>query len=225
MPLEALQTDIGPLPLWGWLAAGAAGVGVGVALRRRSGAGVEETRAPVGSVGTPVSLIQGAAPVATGDAAPLTNLKWRSQALDSLVEAGVAPTTADEVISRYLVGDDLDAEERLLVDDALLQHGLPPAPPRITPSASPPADLGGVPGNVSRPVEAPVRPVVVERAPPKVDPLTADVTAAYREILKRNPDPGGLAYWRSQLAQGRLTSDGLRAELAASAEARRRNLA
>jgi hypothetical protein len=58
-------------------------------------------------------------------------------------------------------------------------------------------------------------------APPMVDPadvITAEVTQIYRDVLGRNPDPGGLATFSAELAGGASLAT-VRQQLAASPEA------
>lgn len=219
---ETLQTDVGPLPLWGWLVAGAVGVGVGVVIRRRSGGGSDAAPASVFGAATPIGLPNAAA-AAVEPTGPTNNVAWRSQALTGLVANGANPTAADSALSKYLNGDDLTGDDRQLIDEALRTYNLPPSPPTIVPPEAPPQDVS-VPvvptvQESDAPIPLPTEPAV------QPDRLSLIVVEAYRDILAREPDPDGLQFWREQLASGDVASGAeLRAHLAASPEAQRLRL-
>lgn len=215
-----LTREVGPLPVWAWLAAGLLGIGLGVALRRRSStststssstgsgpAGVDGAAVyPIGSVGGAVTL-PNYAPAETATEAPgiESNHEWRARALKLLIARGFDPFTADQALAGYLDGRPPTAETAEAIDIALSEVGLPPSAPTIVPSATPAA-----------PAETPS----TEDAAVDIyagDRLAQIVREAYRDILGREPDPEGLQFWRGRLASGELSPSEFRRHFAAAA--------
>lgn len=165
MSAEATLTrDVGPFPVWGWLAIGAAGIGAGLLLRRSDlfalggdEGGGDDAPAPAPATGPNligyggvIGLPASAAP--KGDdvnpAEGMTNEKWTKAAVAWLTsERGISGGNADAALRKYLQGLALTTTERRIVDMAIERWGTPPegaAPLETTPD--PPA--AGKPGDV-----------------------------------------------------------------------------
>lgn len=210
-----LTKQVGPFPVWAWALIGTVGVGGGVLLRRAQDKAPGVTVAPGDAGATsyqPYGGIGGGSIGSAGGGAvnatpgnPIeTNTAWRSAALNKAVALGYSATEADRILSDYLDGTIGSSGQGLL--DAVLADpsiGLPPSPPTILPTP-------GVPAPEPPP-------------PPATDPILANpferiANSAYRDILGREGDPGGLAYWAGQLQSGAVDEATLRANLRNSAE-------
>lgn len=181
---EPLRRQLGPLPVWAWIAALAGGALV--AARLRSGAPADDTEQLTDPTGAPSSahstggVLGGAgtgsvqlrsgtiyAPSPVTDAAPTgpaNNNEWRRAAAAYLIGRNRDALAVDRALARYLAGEQLDAAAEALVNEALAAIGptpdpvlppLPPAPELPTPADPPP------------PVIAPVE-------PPPVAPMVPD---------------------------------------------------
>lgn len=152
---DALARRVGPWPLWGWGAIGAAGIGAGLLLRRTAlfGGGGDEPEAelspedeaaagylagptlPGGGVALPVAP---QAPPAPTDTTPATNLDWARVAITYLIARGVSPTLADQAVRKYLEGMALDAQERAAINLALGSPSIGVPPEGVPPIEGPP---------------------------------------------------------------------------------------
>lgn len=135
----ALTHNVGPLPVWGWIAV--LGVAGAVVIRRR--------RATAATAPDQVTYAQqsqlptiggaaggGAAPIVSGGAPKATtNDQWRSQAVVTLTAKGYSSLASDTALAKYLSGASLDTTERALIDIALGSLGTPPSPPPAGQSA------------------------------------------------------------------------------------------
>lgn len=162
-----LGKQVGPLPLGGWLAAGAAGIGLAYAVnRKRSAATIAaedaaataqtpnpaETAGLGGGIGTGgvVQLAQGAsgAQPAGGGGGTSTlsptftdNDAWSAYATSLLVAKGYNGLTITKALSDYMQGQQLDAQEQAIIDLAIRSAGPPPVavPPVVLAPAPTPA--------------------------------------------------------------------------------------
>lgn len=221
-----LTKQLGPLPVGAWAGAIAAGLGVSYYLRQRSGGGDDDGAGNVTSVaGIPNVVPMGAGtaedqgyifPQPTGDGSAFVTLEqWAGKAITALINAGVAPLTADLAIRKYVNGSHLNASESAVINQALSLVGPAPAllfePSQEVPSSphtpAPSAPTPRAPSTPS-PVRAPRVTQPVVRQPvttaPKYDAVVAkavtraghdyatvvdeaDVRAALRRI---GHDPG-----------------------------------
>lgn len=135
----ALARNIGPLPVWGWIAV--LGVAGAVVVRRRRAATTTAPDQVTYAQQAQVPTIGGAAgggasPIVSGGAArPTTNDEWRSTAVTTLTAKGYSSLSADTAVAKYLQGAAMTTTERALIDIALGSLGTPPAPPPAAPSA------------------------------------------------------------------------------------------
>lgn len=147
---DSLTAEIGPLPVWAWGVAIAGGLGVGWLIQRQMNAdGGGEAPEPSepgddlpptqGAIGLPGGQAgAGRAPILpeeqVGTGGPTTNPEWRAAGIDVLMRDGVAGTTADRALGRYLTGQQLTQAQAGHVDRVLAELGSPPEgtpPPRI----------------------------------------------------------------------------------------------
>jgi len=198
----ALTNDVGPLPVWGWLAAGAVGIFLGRKVGGMFGGGSGSGAA---APGYSVPLAQYSAPPnAEADQGILSNHQWREQALSALISGGAGPLEADIALAGYLEGRQPTPEEAELLDIVLGQIGLPPEAPTIRPPEAPPAP-------------APT-PTTDQRIDPYNTAAKRTVRDVYNAVLNRDPEADGLSYWEQKLATGEITHAQLTAELQASQE-------
>ncbi len=141
----ALGKQMGPLPLWGWIAVLAASGGI-IIMRRKKTAKATATATPdsvtyaqqaqqptVGNM-----LNNPGAPIVTGGTPkPVTNDDWRSQAVTTLIAKGYSPLTIDTAMANYLAGQPLSTQQQALIDMALASLGVPPTPPPAAQMAPP----------------------------------------------------------------------------------------
>ncbi len=214
-----LTRDVGPLPVWAWLVAGALGIGAGIMLRRRTGTnsaggsgavGVDGGVAyPVGSVGGAVTLPNYATSsdtaTSTTDDGFQSNHEWRAAALRILIARGFDPYTADQALAGYLDGRAPTADTAEAIDIALSEVGLPPSAPTIVPAGTPAAPATDTAGDGETDIYA-------------GDRLASIVREAYSDNLGRLPDPEGLAFWRDRLASGEISVSDFRRQFAAEAD-------
>lgn len=221
---DALKRQIGPFPLGVWLIIIAAGVGLGVAMNRRIGSTDEEPvvlepdtgRDPFSAgVGAAMPAVTGAtmlgqAPpsTTTGSYAPTTNDEWIAAAV-KLVTAGDGapqPLAALTALQAFVDGQPLSASQTGIVNRAVGALGPPPYGAALAPTPSPPASS--------------ITPTVPTPAPPRSPYGRHEtiVAEAYRDILGREPDAGGLKYYADALRHGNMTAAQIRAEMAASLE-------
>lgn len=174
---EPLRRQLGPLPVWAWIAALAGGALIAVRLRAGDPADDADTLTdPTGAASSAVTTTTGAAagagsvqlrpstiyapapvtsdPTTTG---PANNNEWRRQAAAYLIGRNRSALDVDRALARYLAGEQLDPAAEALVNEALAAIGptpdpvlapLPPTPELPTPADPPPPV-------VSPPVEPP----------------------------------------------------------------------
>lgn len=231
MNVEALKRtftrDLGPLPVWAWLVVVVVGVVIGRAITRATrvedGDEIADGSPSVilpsgygtGAVGGTVTLPNGAAPEATATSqGPATNDEWRAGAVTYLIGAGWNALGADRALYAYLNGQALTADQQDAISAAITALGVPPMPPSApTAESAQPATPGDTNGDVQ--MSAPVA------APPKHRPkdrAEAVVIEAFDDILGREPDPQGLAYWSNQIRTGADTVTSMRAKMQDSKE-------
>jgi hypothetical protein len=171
----ALGKQIGPFPVAGWLAIGAAGVGLAMVIRRSDlfgaddGGAMEVIGDPVadgslfapvdGSVGTGVVPIS-PQPRPAGSTGPTTNGEWATAAVRWAIGAGHDPNTAAGAAANYLGGIELTAAQGRLLGLMLAAIGPPP-------EGAPAPDIAG--GGTPTPVPIPIMP----GTPPAPAPRTA----------------------------------------------------
>lgn len=162
---DSLTAEIGPLPVWAWGIAIAGGLGVGWLIQRSmaesgaEGAGepsepgddLPATQGPIGLPGGPGTA--GAGPILPeeqiGGGGPTNNPEWRAAGVDFLIAQGVAGTTADAALGRYLGGQELTAAQAELVDQVLAELGSPPdGAPSPQVGEEPDPDPGPSPGSL-----------------------------------------------------------------------------
>lgn len=219
---KVLTNDIGPLPVWAWGLAGGAGIGLGLWWRRRTATATgPRTAAPTivpgevlfspaaGGVSGSASggLVSGGTVTEPSQA---TNNDWRRRALAIAIEQGYTATTADTILSLYFDGEPLTADQQKLLDIVIPSLGLPPDPPSIRSPQAPAPPSTPDPGT----------------DPAVSDPVADQINAGYLAVLGRQADSGGLAYWRTVLGGGGITSDEqFRQQLAGSKEAVQKSVA
>jgi len=167
----ALGRKVGPLPVGAWLAVVALGVGVTAAIirKRRAAAGLAPeplpADAPTTDVGNPFptgGFTVGGLNPGTGSGVPTsspgfsqeqpeqrTNSDWETAAVRWSIAKGFTPTAAAGALSKFIGGEKLTAQEKAIVDAAMIANGPPPQnvpPPSLiddpTPDASVPGEGG-----------------------------------------------------------------------------------
>lgn len=145
---DALGKQYGPLPLGGWILAGAGGVAVATVVRRRSlvtvAADDQATQAAnaadglyLNGEGGSTSTNPGAGnlyqPPIYGDGTlddvekPTTNAEWRTKAVTVLAQNGYNGSAANYTLTRYINGYTIkDASNQAMVDAAIRLVGAPP---------------------------------------------------------------------------------------------------
>lgn len=185
-----LSEDYGPLPLWGWIAAGLGGIGLGLVIRRAMSKGSAEPRSTVGTV-IPVGPVTTQAGESSN--APIGNGAWRNRAIQLAIEKGATATAAESAIGDYLAGVPLTPEQTSILDKVLPEIGQAPEPPsRVTP---------GAPTGNGAPVDVPVS------GDPQLSGTATIITRVYNDILGRNPEPAGLSFWINEIQSGKVTDE------------------
>lgn len=198
---DKLDDDYGPLPLWGWgVATVVVVVGAWFLTRGRGGSSEPQVQSTVSTVipTGPVTSIP-SDPYGTPQ---VTNDTWSARASMLAQEMGYGAVQTEQALATYLAGADLTPDMVGLLDKILPVVGRPPDAPGMvyTPVPDPPV--------VAVPVESEWGPSAV-------------VKNAYRSILGREPDEGGMAYWGSMIESGALNAQSLEQQLRASPEAKR----
>lgn len=227
---DFLKKEIGPFPVAIWLVIIVVGAGAGIALNRRIGSTDEEPivlepdtgRDPFSAgVGAPSPYYTGATTLspspapATDPVAPLnppaTNDEWLQRAVRSVSTGPGAPLplAAMQALQAFLDGVPLTADQTGIVNRALGVLGPPPY--GVLPTTSTPAP--------SVPVKSPTVPAP---SAPSYDRAEQVVVAAYRDLLGRTPDRGGLQYWADMIRAGTATATQVRGYIAATPEAQSR---
>ena len=217
---EALTKDLGPLPVWGWLVAGAGGIGLGLIVRSRGlfgGGGGGST--VVGTNGTgliPDAFIPGAGGVilggggGTGSGSNVTpveeitsNNDWRRAALARAIADGVGSVVADNALSDYLAGRELSPAQVAVIENVLRTIGLPPNPPGqiITTPAPPAPDPDPAPPPTPAPAPTPTP------APAPTSPAVKTVTVRPGDSLSKiaGRELGNICAWPTIYDANRAT--------------------
>lgn len=148
---EWYETQLGPLPVGGWVAAGVGGLGLAWYLKRKGitggaappqgtpapigadGAYGGVTGLPAGGNGSPSSTL----PSGTGTT-PRTfidNTSWANGVITQLVAMGYDPVLTAQSVGDYLAGNTLTSSETALISTALRLIGPPPFPVALRPGA------------------------------------------------------------------------------------------
>lgn len=134
---EGISRRIGPFPLWVWLV-GVGGVGIWYYRRQQAAAASPATNTLAGGtlagVGPDGSIAAGVPSTGTVDTSGGTNATsptptlqdWANAALRALASAGVSPALAEQAISDFMSGNQLNAAESNIVNRALQLAGYPP---------------------------------------------------------------------------------------------------
>lgn len=177
-----LKQKAGPLPVGVWVAAVAGGIAIAWYMRRNAAPTAADPNAtdPTtdftqgGNTSTPAGAGNlGSSNVTPLPTAPADNDEWFKRAADFLVGKGMSGAQVQYSLSQFLGGAPLSAQDRAIVDMAIIGVGNPPtAPP---PAANKPPDPPiGIPRPVppmpkpngpAKPVKpgAPVRPHLVSQ--------------------------------------------------------------
>lgn len=143
---EGATKKLGPFPVWVWgvLIGGAFVIWYWVS-QRDIGSGSSSADTEVGTVAPPsgdfstVPVIPGDAPIEDKN----TNAEWLIQAGTAAGSLGLSYVTAQTALMKYLNGQTLTNEERLMIDRIIQKIGPAPegvaSPPDVTPAPSVPA--------------------------------------------------------------------------------------
>lgn len=152
---ETLAKPIGPLPLGGWIVAGAGGIAVAVFIRRRGLSNeLSDAQAQAASDAADNLSINGEGgstdtqpgagnlfqPGIFGDGTddevekPTTNAEWRQRAVSVLAVNGYEGSRADRVLSDYIAGKQISTEDSALVSAAIRLIGGTPDPIKLVPT-------------------------------------------------------------------------------------------
>lgn len=156
-----LTRDIGPLPVWGWAAAGIGGFvlskklkGGGILGGGKKDTGTADAAAdpaagadpggfggyqasgPGGAVTSYPNI--GVVTPGTGAEQLGTNDQWRAKVVKGMIENGFGSIQVDSALTKYLAGEQLTSTEGGIVDKAISIYGFPPNPPTLVPSTLPP---------------------------------------------------------------------------------------
>jgi hypothetical protein len=167
-----LKRKVGPLPVGAWVAIIGAGLAVAYLLRRRDAAVMAEgdasTVAPslydplagATGVGSYASQLQPAQPPLSAPSdTPTSNSQWLPYAAHALavLRRPWTPTAILDALQRYLNGQGLTSDQRLIVDDAIRQAGYPPEGVVPGPDPAPAQPAAGTTGTAG-----------YERTPPQL---------------------------------------------------------
>jgi hypothetical protein len=130
-----LGKQIGPLPAGAWLGVVGGGLVLAYFINKRQSAGsgdeVPALSDPDSDVGVGGGQFQ-YEPIQTVtpdvDTPPDDNNGWGIKAKNYLIGQGFAPNVAINVVEKFLAGMQLAANEKLIIDVALLKLGSPPEP-------------------------------------------------------------------------------------------------
>jgi len=139
-----LQTQYGPLPLWGWLLVVVGAVILWKHHQSTSSSGTGILGSILGSKSSDTTAQDGTS-ATDGTGGVTTNEQWMQQAMQDLIQGGVDPVQADYALRNYLSGDELDPSHMAMVNQAIRDAGptpewisdAPPQPVMPTPTAPP----------------------------------------------------------------------------------------
>lgn len=154
-----LGKQVGPLPAGAWLGVVGGGLAIAYFINKRQAASDStaqqslvdpESATGVGGGQFQYDPIQTVPTPET--TTPEDNVSWGNKAANWLVSQGYAATVAQNAINKYLASLQLNDNERIMVDAAILHFGVPPEPlspnddsPTPPPTAKPPATSAAKP--------------------------------------------------------------------------------
>ncbi len=155
---SALTKQVGPLPLWVWVALVIGGLGIAFYARKTGG----DVETPIVSENSPQTGVgdAGEATVTTPPppTAPTTNEEWAQLAISQAIAAGFDAGLATDTVELYLAGQNLTVNQ-CAVRRWILTHVGPP--PLLPPTPEKPCDILPIPN----PPEE--KPPPVEKPPEK----------------------------------------------------------
>lgn len=164
--------QVGPLPMGVWIILVIGGLGMAFYFARNQEAGTEPNEPVVDPEGQPGVGGNDSATFQPSVPGPLQfedNDEWGNAAISWAIARGYNASQADDAVRRYLAGESLSEQARVIIDAVLKALGPPPIPPPLPETPVPPPP-------------PPVQPPPTQPPPPPTTPKSINVT-----VCKWNP--------------------------------------